>query len=231
MKKINKCFLFYLCLMLIFVGIISADSMKVRAAELNHTKITLSTGKSKRLKLINNRTKVSWSIVSGKKNIALRKKDRTGVTVIGKKAGKAVIMAKTGKQEYICRITVKKAESSRKLYNVKITVGSHTLHAKFEDNVTTRELVKRMPVTLPMMDLYEREMCYRFGNGTFPTEKLREDGYAVGDIAYWPPAGSLVILYKQDGEEFERQHLGHIDSGVEIFAGTGDTDVTFELIK
>lgn len=74
-------------------------------------------------------------------------------------------------------------------------------------------------------------ICCRYGEGTFPTGKLREDKYKVGDIVYWPPAGSPVILYEQDGEEFERQHLGHIDSGAEIFKTTGDVDVTFELAK
>ena len=46
---------------------------------------------------------------------------------------------------------------------------------------------------------------------------------------YWAPRGSFVILYKQNGEEFERQQLGHIDQGVELFDGAGDKKVTFEL--
>lgn len=54
---------------------------------------------------------------------------------------------------------------------------------------------------------------------------------SVGDIAYWAPGGSLVILYEQNGKHFERQHLGHIESGVEVFENTGDTDVTFEVVK
>lgn len=79
------------------------------------------------------------------------------------------------------------------------------------------------------MDLYGREMCYRFGSGALATDNIRSDRYEVGDIAYWPPAGSLVILYEQNGERFSRQHIGHIDSGVEFFSTTGDTSVTFSL--
>ena len=60
---------------------------------------------------------------------------------------------------------------------------------------------------------------------------LAKDGYEVGDIAYWPPRGSLVILYAQNGERFERVHLGHIDGGAEIFRSMGDADVTFELLR
>ncbi|MCD8012702.1 MAG: hypothetical protein LUG99_05935 [Lachnospiraceae bacterium] len=112
---------------------------------------------------------------------------------------------------------------------IKITVGDTELYATFEDNATTRELIEQMPMTLPMMDLYGREMCYRYGAYALTTDDLQSDGYEVGDIAYWPPGGSLVILYAQNGEHFERQHLGHIDSGVEVFETTGDVDVTFEV--
>lgn len=84
--------------------------------------------------------------------------------------------------------------------SVRITVGKKQMIARMEDNVTTRALARRMPMTLRMLDLYGREMCYRYGAGALPTAQLRSDGYEVGDLAYWPPAGSFVILYKQNGE-------------------------------
>lgn len=114
-------------------------------------------------------------------------------------------------------------------YQITITVGSTVLNAVLEKNATTDALVEQMPLTLSMLDLYGREMCYRYGAGALPTDTLRSDGYQVGDIAYWPPRGSLVILYAQNGEQFERQHLGHISEGVEVFETTGDTEVTFSL--
>ena len=77
---------------------------------------------------------------------------------------------------------------------IKITVGDTEFFATLEDNATTRAWMEEMPMTLSMSDLYDREMCYRYGNGTFPTDSLRSDGYEVGDLAYWPPMGSLVIL-------------------------------------
>ena len=113
---------------------------------------------------------------------------------------------------------------------VKITVSNTELIATLDNNATTQALIEKMPMTLPMMDLYGREMCYRYGAYALPTDNIRSDGYEIGDIAYWAPGGSLVILYAQNGEHFERQHLGHIDSGVEVFETTGDVDVTFELM-
>ena len=122
-------------------------------------------------------------------------------------------------------------EKGEEAMQIKITVGDTELYATLEDNATTRALMEQMPMTLSMSDLYGREMCYRYGANALPTDSLRSDGYEVGDIAYWPPRGSLVILYAQNGEQFERQHLGHIDSGVEVFKNTGDADVTLEVVS
>lgn len=111
---------------------------------------------------------------------------------------------------------------------VKVTVGTTELFADLEDNAATRAWVQTLPVTLPMQNLYGREMCYRYGAGSLPTDGLRSGGYAVGDIAYWPPRGSLVILYRQNGERFERQPMGHIDGDVEaVFSHADTVDVTF----
>ena len=114
---------------------------------------------------------------------------------------------------------------------LKITAGGRELAAVLEDNAASRAFAAMLPLTLPMENLYEREMCHRFGAGALPDGETRSDGYAVGDIAYWPPRGSLVILYAQNGERFERVHLGHIDGGAEIFRSMGDADVTFELLQ
>lgn len=111
---------------------------------------------------------------------------------------------------------------------VKVTAGDRTFEATLEDNASARELWSMLPLTLPMRNLYSREMCYRLGAGALPADEAAEQGYSVGDISYWPPAGSLVILYEQNGEVFERQPLGHTDADVSFFAGTGDMDVTFE---
>lgn len=113
---------------------------------------------------------------------------------------------------------------------IKITAGGRTLTATLEDNPTSRALMEKLPLTLPMMDLYGREMCYHFAE-PLPTGMLTSKGYAVGDLAYWPPRHSLVILYRQNGEHFERQHMGHIDSGVGLFEGIGDTEVLFETAE
>lgn len=111
---------------------------------------------------------------------------------------------------------------------IKITVNGHTLHATLEDNAAAKKIYDSLPKTYPMMNLYGREMCYRMGAGSLPTDEAQDTGYAVGDISYWPPAGSLVILYKQNGEVFEQEPIGHTDDNVSFMDGMADTDITFE---
>ncbi|MCD8089410.1 MAG: hypothetical protein LUD81_02095 [Clostridiales bacterium] len=113
-------------------------------------------------------------------------------------------------------------------YEIILTVGTTELEATLYDNSTTRELISRLPLTLPMMDLYCREMCYRFAD-ELPTDDVQDSSYEVGEIVYWPPGHSFVIMYTQNGEVFEMQKLGYVDSGVEIFETTGDIEVKIEL--
>ena len=108
-----------------------------------------------------------------------------------------------------------------------ITVGDKTLHATLANNEATKKLYSMMPFTYSMMNLYGREMCYRMGNGALPDLTAEDIGYSIGDISYWPPAGSLVILYKQNGEVFEQVKIGHIDEDVSFFDGMPTTDITF----
>ncbi|ORM71154.1 cyclophilin-like fold protein [Pantoea rwandensis] len=112
---------------------------------------------------------------------------------------------------------------------VKITAGDHTMIATFYDNATTRALISRFPLTLPMEDLYNREMCYRFPDA-LPTSETQTSAYEVGDIVYWAPRHSFVIMYEQNGERISNlQKIGRIHSGVDVFRQTGNTSVKFEL--
>lgn len=112
---------------------------------------------------------------------------------------------------------------------VRITTGEHVLHADWEDNKTARAIAQKMPFTVEMENLYDREMCYHFGRNVIPAAATRRDGYQVGDLIFWPPMGSLVILYEQNGERFERVQLGHTEDNVSFFANGQDARVTFEL--
>ena len=122
----------------------------------------------------------------------------------------------------------------QKTYKVKITFDKNgttqTLTATFDDNATSRALVAMMPMTLHMLDLYDDEMCYRFTNNPLPTDKVEYYLHKKGEIFYWPPGPSFVIRYIETDEWLNIQHIGQVDSGVDILNGIGDIDMKFELI-
>lgn len=78
---------------------------------LSAKNVTLKVGKQKKLSLKNTTQKVKWSISSGKKVLRLKSKKKKSVVIVAKKAGIAKVQAKLGKKKYICKVTVKKAES------------------------------------------------------------------------------------------------------------------------
>ena len=120
-------------------------------------------------------------------------------------------------------------DENMETYQIRIKVGNHELTATLQDNATTRAFVDMLPVTLLMLDLYGREMCYRFPDA-LPTDDVNTCGYEVGEIVYYPPMHSFVILYAQNGERFSMQKLGKINTGVEAFENIGNIDVSFELV-
>ncbi|MDY2922637.1 MAG: Ig-like domain-containing protein, partial [Eubacterium sp.] len=91
-----------------------ADAKKKKKVALNKTKLTLTVGKSYKLKLKNNKKKIKWT--SSKKKVATVSK--TG-KVKAKKAGTARITAKVGKKKYVCKVTVKNKKKTTKTTTTK----------------------------------------------------------------------------------------------------------------
>lgn len=84
--------------------------------KLNTTKVTLSVGDTKQLKVSGTKKKVAWS--SSKKSVAtVSKKGK----VTAKKAGTATITAKVGKKKLTCKVTVSKMKTLE--LNSKTSVG------------------------------------------------------------------------------------------------------------
>ena len=113
---------------------------------------------------------------------------------------------------------------------IKITVNGKTLYATFDDNATSRAIIAQMPMTIPMLDLYGDEMCYRYPNA-LPTDNVQSYVHKKGEIFYWPPRHSFVIRYVATSERLDIQHIGQVESGVEIFDGIGDVNVKFEVAE
>lgn len=94
---------------------------------------------------------------------------------------------------------------------INIRLNGKQFTANFDDNQTAGAIIEKMPLKLNMMNLYSRELTYRF-NQALPANEPQTMGYQVGDIAYWTPRHSFVIFYKQTGEVIsEMQKVGRIN--------------------
>ena len=107
-------------------------------------------------------------------------------------------------------LTISSAEAKNTGRRVRISAGNRTWYAT--------------------LDLYGRELCYRFRDA-LPANEVSYRGYEVGEIVYWPPRHSFVILYAQNGEHFDMQPIGRIEKGVEEMGRVGSMKVTITLDK
>ena len=98
-----------MCLVVVMMlSILPSEAYAAKKVKLSSKKLSLKVGQKKTLKLKNNKKKVKWSVVSGKKFVKLSAKKKTGVTIKGKKKGTAKVQAKIGKKKYTCKVVVKK---------------------------------------------------------------------------------------------------------------------------
>ena len=137
-----------IAVLLVFVLAFTMMPQNVLAAKkkvkLSKKSVTVTVGKTVKVKLKNNKKKVKWTVVSGKKNVKLSKKKKTGVTIHGKKAGKAKVQAKIGKKKFVCKVTVKKAGTNQ---NADKNNGKKT--AKPTTKSTVRPTQVSSPTPLP----------------------------------------------------------------------------------
>lgn len=85
------------------------------------------------------------------------------------------------------------------------------MYAALADKDAAHAIAQRLPLTLTMMDLYGREMCYRFDD-EIPANEVETRNFELDEIIYWPPRHSFVIMYHQDGEQFSMQQVGRLEN-------------------
>lgn len=122
------------------------------------------------------------------------------------------------------------AAQGNDMMKIDVTDGKNRWTLVLEDNATARALTAKLPLTLDFADLYGRELCYRFREA-LPANEVRVRGYRPGEVIYWPPRHSLVIMYAQNGETFDMQTVGRIEGDLAALAAAGDVTLTLTLEK
>lgn len=110
---------------------------------------------------------------------------------------------------------------------VVITIGDLRLTAAFEENATSEALLRMLPASFAMLDLYGHELVHRFDE-PLPTAELVTRAPRRGDIVYWAPRNALAIFYGDGDEAFsDLQIVGRIEDGIDLLDAPGDCDVSF----
>ena len=115
------------------------------------------------------------------------------------------------------------------MQNIIITIKNKKYEAILYDNSTTKELIKKFPITITMSDLNGNEKYYNFSK-SFPTSSENVANINKGDIMLFGD-NCLVIFYKSFSTHYKYTKLGYIKNteDLENSFGKGDISITFEI--
>lgn len=115
------------------------------------------------------------------------------------------------------------------MQNIVITIENKKYEAILYDNSTTKELIKKFPITITMSDLNGNEKYYNFSK-RFPTSSENVGNVKKGDIMLFGD-NCLVIFYKSFSTRYKYTKLGYIKNteDLESSFGKGDISITFNI--
>lgn len=104
--------------------------------------------------------------------------------------------------------------AGEKFVKIKITSGNKVIFAQLNDSAPAQDLLKRLPMTLNMNAHQNREY---YANIRLDDTSSTQDGYQIGDIAYWPLGNSLILFYDK-GYTSNLIIMGKITSGLDLLS-------------
>lgn len=206
-KKLIAYVLFFALLfgMLPATGVSAAPKIS-----LSTKKLTVTKGKSATLKVKNTKKKVTWKILSGKKNITLKAKGNVAATITGKKKGSAKVQASIGKNKLTCTVTVKNATTNNTTPKPDETQSPVPSESIQPGGTTTPTHTPENPVS--EQDKYANAPAPVFASNTMPED------YSTEPV---PFKAEIDEFYKQVKEmpvpiEDEQTYNSYINDGFSV---------------
>ena len=120
-------------------------------------------------------------------------------------------------------------EEPAKDVRIRLTFNNKEIIVKMNDNVTSLNFVKKLPMTLSFKDYGGTEKI------SYLPQKLSTEGSSlgydpsVGELAYYAPWGNICFYYRDFGYSTGLVPLGSIESGIESLKSLdGDLTVTIK---
>lgn len=187
--------------------------LAVGKASLSQSKVTVGVGKAKTINVKNAKKKISWKVLSGKKNISVARNENS-IKITGKKEGKAKLQAKMGGKKLTCIITVTEKGGRKTASGSRIIIKSdtYTVVYKLNNSKAAKELYDQLPLTLKVENYSDNEKIF------YPPKKLKtkgtpKSGGSKGSLSYYAPWGDVVMFYDTAGSAFGLYELGTVVSG------------------
>ena len=113
---------------------------------------------------------------------------------------------------------------------IKIAVGTTSFVASTYDNETARAFIELLPLTIEMTELNGNEK-YHYLSGNLPNSPDNPGTINSGDIMLWEQ-NCIVLFYETFNTSYSYTKIGTVDNpaGLKDALGTGDVNVTFELV-
>lgn len=124
--------------------------------------------------------------------------------------------------------TPEKEEEEEAMTSMTIKIGEKESKVILVDNETTRELFKKLPLTITMLELNGNEKFYNF-DSKFPSEPTTVGKIEKGDIMLYGD-NCLVLFYQTFDTSYSYTRIGKIED-VSILDNIGNASVTVTLNK
>ncbi|WP_276503975.1 cyclophilin-like fold protein [Terrimonas pollutisoli] len=115
---------------------------------------------------------------------------------------------------------------------LRITVGDKVLTARLYDNVTTRDFIALLPITVNLEDFAGTEKIFYPSRTLSTNERKAVSDPAIGDINCYAPWGNIAIFYKNYSGSRDLIRIGRIEGAIDALSIPGSVNnVKFELVQ
>lgn len=114
-----------------------------------------------------------------------------------------------------CKVKDNKKENNKEdefmeKAKINITINNTNFTATLEDNETTKELLKRLPLDITMNELNGNEKYYYFEN-SLPSNQTNIEKINIGDIMLYGD-NCLVLFYDTFNTNYKYTKIGKLDN-------------------